>query len=113
METITAAPLGLWAYLETFQAPAALQWMNWTVPTALFFITIALMLLCMTTLELVRPTVERKGLLPISTTRGDRLFIGLLGAAFVHLAWLGLTDLPLVYGSIAALVWFVAEMVWG
>ncbi|MEO0991029.1 MAG: DUF2160 family membrane protein, partial [Pseudomonadota bacterium] len=25
-------------------------------------------------------------------TRGDRLFIGLLGSAYIFLAWLGLTD---------------------
>ena len=36
------------------------------------------------------PTVERKGFLPIRTTRGDRLFIGLLAAAWVNLAFLGL-----------------------
>jgi predicted small integral membrane protein len=28
--------------------------------------------------------------LRFETTRGDRLFISLLGAAFIHLAWLGL-----------------------
>ena len=28
-------------------------------------------------------------MLRIPTTRGDRLFISLLGAAFIHLAWLG------------------------
>ena len=28
-------------------------------------------------------------MLRIATTRGDRLFITLLGAAFIHLAWLG------------------------
>jgi glycerol transport system permease protein len=37
-------------------------------------------------------TVERKGFLPISTTRGDRLFIGLLAAAYVNLAWLAVTS---------------------
>ena len=42
--------------------------------------------------------MERRGFLPMATTRGDRLFIGLLGAAYIHLAWLGLTDLPLWYG---------------
>ncbi len=29
----------------------------------------------------------RKGFLPIATTRGDRLFIGLLSAAYVNLIW--------------------------
>jgi predicted small integral membrane protein len=35
--------------------------------------------------------VLRKGFLPIETTRGDRLFIGLLSAAYVNLAFLGLS----------------------
>jgi predicted small integral membrane protein len=50
------------------------------------------MLASMTVWEVVRPTVERKGFLPIATTRGDRLFIGLLTAAYINLAWVGLTS---------------------
>ena len=90
-----------------------LEWMAWTWQTALFFAAIALMLATMTVLQLAWPTVERRGILPIATTRGDRLFIGLLGAAYIHLAWLGLTDLPLWYGSIVALIWFACVMRWG
>ncbi|MCS6763770.1 MAG: DUF2160 domain-containing protein [Candidatus Protistobacter heckmanni] len=50
------------------------------------------MLIGMTVWELRSPTVERKGFLPIPTMRGDRLFIGLLSAAYINLAWVGLTD---------------------
>jgi predicted small integral membrane protein len=81
------------------------QWMAWTLPTALFFIGIASMLVLMTVWELVSPTVEAKGLLPMRTTRGDRLFIGLLGSAFIHLGWLAATDATL-WGALAvSLVW--------
>ena len=91
-----------------------LQWMAWTWQTAAFFAAIALMLATMTALQLVWPTTLRRGLLPIRTTRGDRLFVGLLAAAFIHLAWLGLAaDLPLWYGSIVALVCFAVLMRWG
>jgi len=69
--------------------------MAWTMPSALFFLGIASLLLVMTVLEIRKPCVERKGWLPISTTRGDRLFIGLLSSAFVHLLFLGLTDVTL------------------
>jgi len=89
------------------------QSMYWTVPTAAFFGTIGLMLVGMTALELAWPTVERRGLLPMSTTRGDRLFVGLLGAAWIHLAWLGLSDLPLWYGSVVAAVWFLLVLRFG
>jgi len=69
--------------------------MAWIMPSALFFMGIASLLLVMTILEIRKPGVERKGWLPISTTRGDRLFIGLLSSAFVHLLFLGLTDVTL------------------
>jgi predicted small integral membrane protein len=44
----------------------------------------------MTAWQFASPTVERIGVLGIPTTRGDRLFITLLGSAFINLAWLGL-----------------------
>ena len=67
-------------------------WMAWTLPVAVFFICIALMLAGMTVWEIRSPTVMRKGFLPIATTRGDRLFIGLLSAAYVNLAFLALSE---------------------
>ena len=69
-----------------------LDWMVWTTPVAVFFICIVLMLVGMTIWEIKSPTVMRKGFLPIPTTRGDRLFIGLLCAAYVNLAWVGLGE---------------------
>jgi len=67
-----------------------LAWMAWTWQTGLFFAGIASLLLLMTVLALWRPETERVGVLRIATTRGDRLFVSLLGSAFIHLAWLGL-----------------------
>ncbi len=67
-----------------------LEWMAWTLPTAIFFITIVTMLTGMTIWQLISPSIERRGVLPITTTRGDRFFIGLLGSAYIHLAWIGL-----------------------
>ena len=68
------------------------DWMVWTTPVAVFFSCIALMLVGMTVWEIRSPTVLRKGFLPIATTRGDRLFIGLLSAAYVNLAFVGLGE---------------------
>ena len=67
-----------------------LSWMAWTLPTAAFFVAIALMLAGMTIWQIVAPLEERVGVLRIPTTPGDRLFLTLLGAAYIHLAWLGL-----------------------
>lgn len=67
------------------------SWMAWTLPTALFFLTILALLIAMSVWEYFSPGGSpRVGLLRFETTRGDRLFISLLGAAFIHLAWLGL-----------------------
>lgn len=68
------------------------SWMVWTTPVAVFFTCIVLMLIGMTCWELKSPTRERKGFLPISTTRGDRLFIGLMCAAWINLAFVGLGE---------------------
>ena len=90
-----------------------LEWMAWTIPTATFFITIVIILISMTVWEVYSPTIERRGFLPLTTTRGDRLFIGLLGSAYIHLAWLGFTDLTIWFGFAIALVWMVVVMRWG
>src|SRR6266850_5848543 len=68
------------------------EWMAWTLPVAVFFTSIVLMLIVMTVLEIKSPTVIRKGFLPMETTRGDRLFIGLLGAAYVNLAFVAVSE---------------------
>ncbi|CAN7470733.1 DUF2160 domain-containing protein [Rhizobium rhizogenes] len=67
------------------------SWMAWTLPTALFFATILALLIGMAVWEYVSPGGNpRVGILHFETTRGDRLFVSLLGAAFIHIAWLGL-----------------------
>jgi predicted small integral membrane protein len=67
------------------------EWMAWTLPVAVFFTCIVLMLIGMTVWEMKSPTIMRKGFLPIETTRGDRLFIGLLSAAYVNLGFVGMS----------------------
>jgi len=73
------------------------DWMAWTLPVAVFFSSIVLMLIGMTVWELKSPTVERKGWLPMATTRGDRLFIGLLAAAYVNLAFVAVSEKMIVW----------------
>jgi predicted small integral membrane protein len=90
-----------------------LEWMAWTVPTATFFITIFLTLISMTIWQVLSPTTDRKGFLPISTTRGDRLFIGLLSNAYINLAWLGFTDMTIWISFAIGLVWMAIVMRWG
>lgn len=90
-----------------------LSWMAWTGPTAGFFAGIAFLILCMAAWEYFSPGGgPRKGILGLNTTRGDRLFLALLGAAFIHLAWLGLTDWAVWIGSIIAVIYAVAVFRW-
>ena len=76
-----------------------MEWMAWTLPTALFFVAIAATLIGMSLLHMKYPSTPRIGVLGIETMRGDRLFISLLGSAFINLAWIGLTDIS-QYGAL-------------
>jgi len=83
-------------------------WMAWTLPTALFFITILLLLIGMGIWEFASPGGNpRVGILRFETTRGDRLFISLLGSAFIHIAWLGLIGANLWWALALSLVYAI------
>ena len=83
-----------------------LSWMAWTIPTAIFFLTIFFLIALMGAWEYARPGGgPRHGILGFETTRGDRLFLSLLSAAFIHLAWLGLTDLSLWWALGISVAW--------
>jgi predicted small integral membrane protein len=90
----------------------SLSWMAWTWPTALFFLVIGLMLVSMTIWQIVSPSEERVGVLSIPTTPGDRLFISLLGAAYIHLAWLGLVGPNLWWALAVSIVFALAVFRW-
>ena len=90
-----------------------IDWMAWTPVTASFFGFIVLMLAGMTVWQIISPSIARRGFLPIVTTRGDRRFISLLGSAYIHLAWLGLTDLAVWIATVISVAFLVAVMRWG
>ena len=73
-----------------------LSWMAWTWPTALLFIGIFSAMAIITLIEIRKPgTSERYGIFRIITTRGDRLFLSLLGSSYIFLFWLGVFGFPL------------------
>ncbi|RMQ46692.1 putative integral membrane protein [Pseudomonas cichorii] len=90
-----------------------MEWMAWTSLTAGFFGVIAVLLIGMTVWELSSPCVERRGFLPIVTSRGDRLFIGLLASAYLHLLVIGVTDWSIWIASLVSLLWLLVVMRWG
>lgn len=88
-----------------------LSWMAWTWQTAAFFIAILCCLILLTILEIKRPGGNsRDGILGLTTTRGDRLFISLLVAAFIHIGWVFFLGTPLTGAVILSLV--VAWAIW-
>ena len=90
-----------------------MDWMVWTAPTAVFFVVIALLICGMTVWGIARPPVARKGILPMPTTRGDRLFIGLLGSAYIHLIWIALTAASPWIATGISLLYMLAIGRWG
>jgi predicted small integral membrane protein len=89
------------------------RWMAWTWQTAVFFVSIAMVLVGMTIWELRSPGgAPRRGILGLDTTRGDRLFITLLGSAFIHLAWLGLVGPNLQWASGLSVLYGLAVFRW-
>jgi predicted small integral membrane protein len=90
-----------------------LNWMVWTVPTAVFFSVIGVTLVIMAVWQTVAPSPERRGFLPIPTTPGDRLFIGLVVSGYMQLVWIGLVDASLWIALAICLVWMATVMRWG
>ena len=90
-----------------------MEWMAWTLPTAIFFVAIGIGLCVMTLSEIRWPTTLRKGFLPLVTSRGDRFFVTLLASAFVHIAWLGFTDAAPYGASALCLAGGYSLLRWG
>ena len=89
-----------------------MEWMAWTWPTALFFICIATTLIVFSVLAVKFPETPRKGVLGMETTRGDRLFITLLGSAFINLAWLGVIGANQPWALAVCLIYAAAVFRW-
>lgn len=86
------------------------SWMAWTAPTAIFFGVIVTLIAAMGIWENLSPGgAPRKGVLGIVTYRGNRLFVSLLGAGFIHLIWIAVTSLSL-WGATALSVAFAVAV---
>ena len=76
-----------------------LGWMAWTAPTAALWLAFFAVLAAMTVLAALRPETPRIGALGLPTTRGDRLFLSLVAAAFIHLGWIALAGTDALWGA--------------
>ena len=84
------------------------SWMAWTWPTVAFFLFILLCIVSMGVWEKFSPGGDpRRGIFRLDTTRGDRLFISLLGSIFIFLGWLWVLSTPLWGALILSIVWAI------
>jgi predicted small integral membrane protein len=87
-------------------------WMAWTPATLAFFVFVFACIALMGLLEWRNPGGNpRHGVLGLDTTRGDRLFIALLGAAWIFLGWLAVLSTPL-WGPLALSIAWTAFVFW-
>jgi predicted small integral membrane protein len=83
-------------------------WMAWTPATLAVFVGIFAAMAVLTVLEIRHPGgAERRGVLGLTTTRGDRLFISLLGTVYIFLLWLAFFGMPLWVPLGLAILWGV------
>ncbi|SET23146.1 DUF2160 domain-containing protein [Oceanicella actignis] len=87
-------------------------WMAWTLATAAFFYVILCLLAAMTLWTAFWPQPPRMGVLRFETTPGDRLFVSLLGSAWICLGWLAFFGAPLTGALAVCLVWAAAVFRW-
>jgi len=86
-----------------------MAWMAWNWHTVVFFVAIVLLLTVMTLLAVYRPETPRKGILRFPTTRGDRLFVSLIGTAFIYIFWIRFTGGSMMWpAAILSLAYCVA-----
>jgi predicted small integral membrane protein len=85
-----------------------LGWMYWTAPSAVMFAGLFLTIAGLGIRDHFVPSYARKGFLPLATTRGDRLFIGILIIIAIHIGWILVFESTALYGATA-----VAGIVFG
>jgi predicted small integral membrane protein len=78
-----------------------MEWMHWTVPSAIGFLALFVMLAALAYLDKVSPSYGRKGFLPIVTTRGDRVFMAIISMVLIFFLWLKFFPEVTLWGAVA------------
>ena len=91
-----------------------LDWMFWTTSTAIFLSLLILFFLSLIVLDLRRRSeLPTKGFLPMATTRGDRIFLGIALVIVIGILWLKFVPLPMRYSMIPAIAAFALTVLKG
>ncbi|MHA3915467.1 DUF2160 domain-containing protein [Halovulum sp. GXIMD14793] len=114
LPTVTRAQQAGWGNVGKQEEPAFSwtsplfggTWMAWTAATLAIFVFVFGAMAILTAIEIRHPGgAERRGVLGLTTTRGDRLFISLLGSVFIFLGWLWQSDAALWTPLGLAILW--------
>ena len=89
-----------------------LAWMGWTWQTGAFFGSIVLALIGMAIFSIKFPQAPKMGILRFETTPGDRLFMSLLGSAFICLGWLAMFGSPLWWALLVCCIYAFCVFRW-
>ena len=98
--------------MEEATLPLDISWMAWTWQTATFFVAIGVILIAMILITALRPHAPRLGLLGIETTPGDRLFLSLLGSAYICLGGLYFFGPPIGWVLFVCILYSAAVFRW-
>ena len=97
--------------MEPTTDAGGLEWMAWTSATLVFVVLVFGALAGLAVLAAVRPQRRpRRGFLPLETTLGDRIYVGLLGVGLIFICLIALTSLPLPVGLGLAVVWMAVVL---
>jgi len=90
-----------------------LDWMFWLPQTAIAFAALVTMLAVLAVLDYYKRSSPRKGFLPMPTTRGDRVFIGLALFILIGILWLIFEPAPIYFALIPGIIVFIIIVKWG
>ena len=75
------------------------DWMRWSWQSAAFFGSIIFAIVGLTVWDIFSPGVRARRLLPMATTRGDRLFLGIILTIGLFLIWLATMGNQSLWGA--------------
>jgi predicted small integral membrane protein len=91
-----------------------LAWMHWTIPSAIGFGALFGMLAVLGILDKYHPGYARKGFLPMTTTRGDRVFLSAVSLLAVVFLWLKFLPEVALWGALAIAAAVISVLMkWG
>jgi predicted small integral membrane protein len=89
-------------------------WMHWTVPTAVGVLLLVSIIVAVNVVDRYRPGYARKGFMPMATTRGDRVFLSILGSVLIFLLWMmWFPETNTALGFLVVIPYSIVMMQWG